>query len=121
MLLKTFEGIEEGNADFKTGNLMSPREQAVHLCTCYMAAKDLADGSKPNWKAYEVEDPRFPAVLERLRLLRQTALESFGSDDESIKHADEFLVGHDHYHIGQMCAVRLAMDPSWDPYCIYGL
>ena len=120
MLRKSFQGIDEQNADFKAGNLMSPREQAAHLCTCYMAAKDAAEGNKPTWETYDVADKSWPALSASFDQLRKSAVDAYTDDDEEkLKHANDYIASHDNYHVGQMCAIRLAMDPGWDPYCIY--
>ena len=120
MLRRTFEGLDDSNCDFKSGNLMSPREQVTHLCVVYMGAKDVAAGRQKDWASYQVNEPSWAGLLAAFDSLRSEAVNAFDlENEESMKHASDYLIGHDHYHVGQMCAVRLAMDPQWDPYCIY--
>ncbi len=122
MLEKTFEGLTEAEADHRFGHLMSPRQHATHLSEAYVAAVKHAKGEKHDWGSYQPAGSTWDAVLQDWRTRRAEAVEALlgAGDDESLKSASDYIVGHDHYHVGQMCSVRLNLNPQWNAYSIYG-
>jgi hypothetical protein len=122
MLGKVFEGLTEETAGQKVGNLMSAKETGEHLCECYLAAKAEADGTPFEWGKTTVADRSWDGLQQEMKLRRAAAVDALlaKGDDAAIMSANNLIVGHDHYHVGQMCAVRRALDPEWDAYSIYG-
>ena len=43
------------------------------------------------------------------------------ASEEVVKHAFDYVALHDCYHVGQMCTLRLTLDPEWNAYSIYGM
>jgi hypothetical protein len=120
MLQRVFQGLDARSADFETGGMMSPRKQAAHLIRCYRACQDASQGREPAWETYEVDDSDWQSLLDQLQTDRLRAVSGVTEDPEKIKSANTFILGHDHYHLGQLCAIRLAIEPDWNPYAIYG-
>ncbi|MER3414413.1 MAG: hypothetical protein C4341_09345 [Armatimonadota bacterium] len=100
-------------------NILSPRQLAEHLCDCYRAAIAALKGESHDWGTYRLSDGGDP--LEAWRRERAAAIEAIRTGDpEKAPHVGlEYLALHDAYHVGQLCAVRLALDPEWDAYSIY--
>jgi hypothetical protein len=121
MLSKTFEGLTNETAGTKVGNLMTPKETVEHLTEAYIAARKHVVGEKHEWGTYKPSNPSWDNLLDELGQNRKAAADAViaKGDDDALTSANMYIIGHDHYHIGQLCAVRLAMDPNWDAYCIY--
>ena len=121
MLAKCFQGIPEASADITIGKMMSPRNQAAHLSECYVAAKASMNGEKHEWGTYTTNATTLDATVTEMFALRASAVEKFlalESEDTQLSN-EEFLIGHDHYHVGQLVTLHLAIDPEWNSYCIY--
>lgn len=116
---KVFEGVD-ASLDFKlTEQSMTPRETAIHLAECYTAlAKDLA-GEKHEWGTYVPGTKEWPGLWDELQALRSAAVAAVMAEGGDVMKGHSFIVGHDFYHVGQLCQVRLACDPGWDAYSIY--
>lgn len=120
MLAKAFEGIEERDADTRLEPMMSAREQANHLTECYIAAKKYCAGEKHDWGTYAPSAESLDQQLAEMFARRDEAVATLLALEDSAQAEHEgFLVGHDHYHVGQMAILHLTIDPAWDPYCIY--
>lgn len=98
---------------------MTPREVVVHLIEAYIAFDKSTRGEQHDWGSYRVSDCSTQGVMSEFRSTRSTATANLGSDDQALKNAHAYIVAHDYYHVGQLCAARLAVDPEWDPYAIY--
>jgi len=100
-------------------NIMSPRQVAEHLCDCYRGGAAALRGEPYEWGTYRLPEGAEP--LSTWRAERANAVEAIrGGDPEKGPHvALEYIALHDAYHVGQLCAVRLALDPEWDAYSIY--
>jgi hypothetical protein len=120
MLRRAFDGVDDRSADFEIGGMMSPRKQAAHLIRCYRACEDVSKGKEPAWETYDVDDSDWGSLMQLMEPDRSRAVSGVTDDRKSIENANTFILGHDHYHIGQLCAIRLAMDPDWNAYAIYG-
>lgn len=120
-LEKCFEGIPEPLMDEKLdASGMSPRETLVHLAECCTAYLTMMEGGEHNWGTYVAPSTTTDGLKETLFALRAKVVQSAQSDDiRSQKGASAFLVIHDPYHIGQICALRIAKDAGFDPYSIY--
>jgi len=121
-LTKVLEDMPEDALNKKvTSGSMSPREQVAHLCEAYEAFKVNATGGKYEWGSYKAPSSETASLINELKSQRAKAVDQAvtSSTPEAIKHAHEFIVGHDYYHVGQMCLARLDVQPDWDPYTIY--
>ncbi len=121
-LSKVLEGMPEQAMDKKlTAGSMSPREQVGHLCEAYEAFKVNAGGGKYEWGSYAPSSTATPALIKEFQSQRSKAVDQAlaNPSPETIKHAHEYIVGHDYYHVGQMCLARLDVQPEWDCYAIY--
>ena len=119
-LSKVFEGIEETSLDFRlTEKAMTPREILAHLSECYLATVEMAAGREHSWGSYTAPDSSWPALWNNTKELRDKAAEAALGADDFVLKGNSFIVAHDYYHVGQMCAVRLVRDANWDAYSIY--
>lgn len=121
MLAQTFKGLTNENAGTKIGGMMTPKETVAHLAECYIAAKKETQGEKHEWGTYKPSNDSWDNLLDELGQTRKEAVDAIlaSGDDKALHAATEYVIGHDHYHIGQLCAMRMAMDPTWDSYSIY--
>lgn len=118
---KSLEGMSDHAMDQKaTPTAMTPREQVAHLMEAYTAFNTSCEGGKHEWGSYQPSSMQMPALMEEFRSLRGKAVsKALEGDEARMKEAHAFIVGHDYYHVGQLCQARLAADPQWDPYSIY--
>ncbi len=99
---------------------MSARTTLAHLCECYVAAAKDAVGEKHEWGAYTLPDPTWTAALAEWQTQRAKAAELVCADDEKrLKQGHAYIVSHDAYHVGQLCQLRLKLEPEWNAYGIY--
>ena len=122
-LSKVLEGMPEDALNKKlTSDSMSPKEQVAHLCEAYEAFKVNSSGGKYEWGTYQVPTSDTKSLVEEFKRKRAEAVDQVMSNptDETMKHAHEYILGHDYYHVGQMCLARLAVQPDWNAYAIYG-
>lgn len=116
------EGLEGDQWDAKVReDLMSPREVVGHLIECYIAAQKHATGEKHDWGSYLPPSDDAEELVTEMRSERAKACEALlaKGDDDSLRAATDYIVLHDAYHVGQLAALRLGLDPDWDPYSIY--
>jgi uncharacterized damage-inducible protein DinB len=121
-LSKTLEGVSEDQLDTKpTSSMMSIREQAAHLCEVYTAAGKIAIGESHAWGTYQPPASSWSELTDLLWSLRTKATDALlaADTDEALREASSYIVEHDNYHIGQLAATRIVVDPSWDPYSLY--
>ncbi|HMS55749.1 MAG TPA: DinB family protein [Fimbriimonadaceae bacterium] len=117
---KTLEGMEEAHYGFKvTPQAMTPAETLEHLAECYVAFQKIASGEQHDWGSYSAPDKSPAALMANWEAERAKAVAFALSDDSHAEHAHDFISAHDHYHVGQLALIRMAVDPSWDPYSIY--
>lgn len=121
-VVKIFENLPPDSWDQKPApEGMTIRAMAQHLCECYYAYSEMAQGRTYDWGSYAVEVTE-PADLVALVLsLRSEAAKiALDGSDKAMKDSLEFLCLHDAYHIGQIALIRIRTEPNWDPYSIYG-
>ena len=121
-LSKVLEDMPEDAMDKKvTRGAMSPREQVAHLCEAYEAFRVNSSGGKYEWGTYKPSAHDVGALVKEFEAKRAQAVSQALSNpsDETVKHAHEFILAHDYYHVGQMCLARIASQPDWDCYAIY--
>ena len=119
---KVLEGVKESDLDFKpVPTAMSIREQIEHLCEVYTAVEEESRGVEHAWGQFSVADKSWGNLTVVFASLRAKAVEvvSVPKDEKAYIAASGFMVGHEYYHIGQLASLRIATDPSWDPYSIY--
>ena len=99
---------------------MSSRETVAHLTEAYIACAKHLNGEEHSWGTYEAvsDDPqRLLAEMNKQRdVLKAAALEKGPSEYREVL---AYSSNHDHYHVGQMVALRLEVQPDWDSYSIY--
>lgn len=128
-LLKTAGGQVEGAlrdwpADQWDARLnehtMSAREQVIHLTECCLAFQKSLTGEAHSWGSYAPEDTSTESVLEAWRSERAECAAALPeANDETLKHAFDYLILHDSYHVGQLVSLHLTLVPDWNSYVIY--
>lgn len=122
-ILKTLENLPAEHRDARVvPGAMSPNDVIEHLCECYEAAAAVAEGRKHPWGSFAFVEETWDERLARWRELRSRAkaLVTGGDDPKPLTEGYEYIVGHDAYHVGQLCQLRLHLDPKWDSMSIYG-
>ena len=121
-LKKVFEGLSEADVDAKPlPTMMSIREMVEHLMECCVATTASVAGKEHPWGSYSAPDKAWDAMTTEFWRLRAAATDKVltSEDPKAITSGAAFLVAHDNYHVGQMAAIRIALDSAWDPYSIY--
>ena len=119
---KVLEGISENDLDFKPAPTpMSVREQLEHLCEVYVAVEEEFRGVKHAWGEFTLEDKSLENLTAEIAKHRAVAITAVSGADTSddLSKAYAFMVAHENYHIGQLVALRLAINPDWNAYSIY--
>jgi uncharacterized damage-inducible protein DinB len=115
-------GMAESAYDEKCSpNGMTPREMLEHLCDAYEAFIVASRGEKYDFGSFVVEDKSTANLRSVFSSQRAKAVAAaLGKDDDKHqREAYEYIVGHDNYHVGQLCLCRMQSDPAWDTYAIY--
>lgn len=118
---KCFEGWPEQGWDtaLYPGGL-SARDTVSHLAECYVAALAVARGQEHQWGSFQSSAADAEAKLAEMRELRAQATAALtGETPESLQAGLDYIALHDAYHVGQLCALRLSVQPDWDYYSIY--
>jgi uncharacterized damage-inducible protein DinB len=119
---RALDGLNDSDLQHKLSEpCMNMSSILEHLCECRVAFLTESVGNKHSWGTYEAPDRSLAGLRSTLRDLTNKTIEIVKSDgsDEVLKHASDFLVLHDAYHVGQLCATRLSFDREFDPYSIY--
>lgn len=99
---------------------LSASQTLAHLCECYVAFAKETRGEKHEWGSYSIPDPAWDAALAEFRALRAEAANLACVDDEKhLKLGSAYIVGHDAYHVGTLCQLRLKFEPEWNAFSIY--
>lgn len=111
----------EGKWDERlAANTMSARETVVHLTECYHAAQAELEGRKHSWGTYEpVSDETQRLVAEMRKQWDVMKAAALATDPEHYNEILAYTTNHDCYHVGQLCSLRLMLQPDWDAYSIY--
>lgn len=103
-----------------TPGSMSARETAVHLSEAYVACGKHLEGEEHSWGTYTVDtdDPQrlIAHMFKERDVLKMAALKK---GPEEFRTVLAYSSNHDYYHVGQMVALRLEVQPDWDSYSIY--
>jgi hypothetical protein len=123
MLTACLDGMPEAGMDTPCGpGAMTPRDLLEHLGEAYVALVASCRGDKHSWGTFRIADKSSENLKKEFFRLRAEAITAVlaKGDDASLKHAYEFVVGHDNYHVGQLVLSRLQVQPDWNHYAIYG-
>lgn len=115
-------GMSEAAMDMPCSPVgMTPRAILEHLCEAYEAFILSCKGGTYNWGSFAIPDKSTENVKAVFTELRNRAVTSaLESDDETNqKHAYDYIVAHDNYHVAQLVLSRLQVEPEWDSYSIY--
>jgi hypothetical protein len=119
-----FNGLDDSQADIKAApHMMSPRETSIHLAECYEASEKAARGEEHSWGTYQPAGTGLTELVAEMKSKREAAVQAISGaePDKAVHAATDYIILHDAYHVGQMCANRLAVDPEWNAYSIYGM
>lgn len=119
-LERAFEGLTGANWSASPIGGWSAAGIAEHLCEVYTAFAKHARGEEHDWGTYqsgETTEEGTKALMWRLRA-EACALAQSG-DEKMEKAAIDYIVLHDPYHVAQLVAIQLALDPNWNAYSIY--
>lgn len=102
-------------------SMMTPVQTMEHLCEAYTALEAALLKKSHEWGSYSsgISDPeQLKTHMFALRdRITQMVCES--QDEQAYAMAEDYMVQHDAYHVGQLCACRIATDPEFNPYSIY--
>lgn len=100
---------------------MSPIETVVHLTEATVACRKMLKGEEHDWGTYEAVSSDAQTCLDLLMAERNALREDVVStgDPTHINEVMAYSPDHDFYHVGQLCALRVAQDPGFNPYSIY--
>lgn len=99
--------------------LRAPREVVEHLCDAYRGGVAALNGESYDWGSYSLPEGADPVTIWREERAKATNAILAGDPEKATHIAMEYVALHEAYHVGQLCAVRLALDPDWDAYSIY--
>lgn len=102
--------------------LMSAADTAAHLCEVYTAVLAMSKGEEHAWGTYVAPTSDWAEITALMWKLRAEAIEAVAGmpEDKAISTALDYIAGHDFYHVGQMVGLRIAFQPDWNSYSIYG-
>jgi len=121
-ITRIFEGLPSESWNLLvTPEGMTPTGIAQHLCECYHAFSEIADGRKHEWGSYKVGSDKPEDLIEAMKTKRGAAVSAAlnSTDEKVVKESVEYLALHDAYHVGQLSLLRLRTEPDWDPYSLY--
>lgn len=116
------KAMPEACMDHKvTEGSMTPKEQIAHLMEAYHAFQESAAGRKYEWNTFRPASTETAALIAEFKAKRAATVATAlaGDSEDKLITAHKYILGHDYYHVGQICLARLATQPDWDPYAIY--
>ena len=115
------DGLAEDKWGVKAGACMSPSEMVVHMTECYIAAQTHLAGGTHEWGSYKAADEAPAELVSKMRSERTKARDAILASDAADvgETATLYVLLHDAYHVGQLCTLRMGIDPEWDAYSIY--
>lgn len=104
---------------------MSPQEVILHLTECCKAAlhRVTQESDFDGWGKTVMSGSTPEKWIEEFNACRAQAI-SAGLEEDSERNQEilmDLLSLHEAYHVGQLCTLRLQIDPSWNYYSIYGV
>lgn len=96
-------------------------ETLVHLIDVCYAYQALRKNQKYSWQSFTTEHAgKEKAFSLFLDVWKETFLIACDIDSEKeFLDAIDYLALHMSYHVGQICALRMKIDPKWDAKSIY--
>jgi hypothetical protein len=118
---RTLLGLTQDAVDFRPhDSAMSVGEHITHLTESYIAVQAESRGETHDWGSYQSPLNDLSGLLAEMWTQRDLAIASLNETDEALTNGLFFFALHDGYHIGQLCLLRQAMDPTWSSFTIYG-
>lgn len=118
---RAIAGLAPEDADKKPiAHLSTAREAIEHLCEAYHAVKVTSAGEKHEWGSYTSGLENWDHLTDHYTSLREAAIEAAFAGENGEELIADYIIGHDYYHVGQLVTLRLAIDPTWNSYVIYG-
>ena len=96
-------------------------ETLEHLTECYVAFEESCRGEEHQWGSYSAADKSPEGLVNAYDAgyAKAVALVTGSEDENVLKHAADYIYLHESYHVGQLCTLRLTLDPEWNFYSIY--
>jgi uncharacterized damage-inducible protein DinB len=119
---KVLEGVREEDLDTKVESIsMTLRQHVEHLCESYVAAATELHGGHHEWGTFALPNRSIATLLDTFNQVRNDTAQKLLSaeGDQGLHLASAYIVLHDGYHVGQLCALRQAIDSSWSSFSIY--
>lgn len=118
---KTLDGLKDEDWEMRSRpGGMSTAEIVEHLCEASQAMAASSRGEQHEWGSFSIADKSPTNLINTFKDLRAQALDACDSHtEEGQKGLSEYVILHDAYHLGQLCANRLECDPNWNAYSIY--
>ncbi len=100
--------------------MMSLKEILEHCMEACQAVITGVEGGKHSWGTFQAPALPMQQQIEHFNILRGHAISAgLSKIDEDAQWLNDYLVLHEVYHVGQMVAIRLAIDANWDFFSIY--
>lgn len=111
---------EDGFAAKPLGHVMSIREALEHQTEACIAVQKDAAGEKHSWGTYHFPEGSIAELLEIFDAERAKAVAiALDKFDDHPHYVKDYLIAHEFYHVGQMAAIRLALNDGFEAYSIY--
>ena len=118
---RTLIGLTDAEIDFRPhDSAMSVGEHVTHLTESYLAVQAESRGESHEWGTFKSSQTELAGLLDEMWAQRDLAIATLSETDASLSNGIFFFALHDGYHIGQLCLLRQAMDPTWSSFSIYG-
>ncbi len=100
--------------------MMSLKEIVEHCMEACQAVITGVAGGKHDWGTFQTPALPMTQLIEHFNILRGQAVSAgLSKFDDGAHWLSDYLVLHETYHVGQMVAIRLTLDESWNFYSIY--
>ena len=122
MLDVAVAGVDEAHLDYRAHEtMMSYREHLAHLTECSIASLALLQGQEHAWGSYSPVATDLAGLVAELKAKRAEAVKLIFTvaNEDAINTGADYILQHDHYHLGQMAATRQAFEPGWSSYALY--
>ncbi len=111
---------DESFAAKPLGPVLSVRECFEHLTECCLAVQTVFAGEKFSWGTYRFPEGAMDELISIFNAERERAVAiAMDNFDEKPDYAKEYIIAHEFYHVGQLVAIRLALNDGFEPYSIY--
>ncbi|MCC6402645.1 MAG: hypothetical protein IT207_01405 [Fimbriimonadaceae bacterium] len=117
-----FAGLSDSTmAESPGGERMSPSTTLAHLTEAYIALQKGLRGEEHEWGTFQSADPSPAGMLASMKEERARAVAGVVNtgSEKALQDGTAYILLHDAYHVGQLCAHRMQADPDWDAYSIY--